>query len=76
MVFRMDEDKSLDTLLPIVRQHVREESIFILSVFVLNIISLYANLLNTLNHSINFIEPGTEACINHIESIWQKLRSK
>ena len=35
---------------------------------------LYQHL--TVNHSLNFVDPTTGACTNHIESVWQKAKQK
>ncbi|KCZ74252.1 hypothetical protein H311_04784 [Anncaliia algerae PRA109] len=71
------EDKREDTLLPIIRQHVREGSIIYTDCLrSYNNLNLYGYLHNTFNHSRNFIDPGTGACTNHIESMWQKLKAK
>ncbi|KCZ81106.1 hypothetical protein H312_01472, partial [Anncaliia algerae PRA339] len=71
------EDKREVTCLPIIRQHVREGSIIYTDCYCsYNNLNLYGYLHSTVNHSKNFIDPGTLACTKHIESMRQKYKAK
>lgn len=69
--------RDANTLLPIVQQFILPGTTIISDMW-----GAYNTLNNlgyqhlTVNHSINFVDPITQATTNHVESVWQKAKEK
>ena len=69
------------TLLPIIQQHVRPGSIIHTDGWAayngiagINVQPPYNH--QTVNHTINFVDPITGACTNHVENFWKRAKAK
>lgn len=76
------DDRSSDTLLPLIQQYIRPGSIIQSDEWPsYNGIAMISGIdppyqHQTVNHSKNFVDPQTGACTNHIESLWGKAKQK
>ena len=65
------------TLLPIITQFVAPGSTIISDCWrAYNTLGLQGYTHLTVNHSINFVDPNTGACTNHIENYWQHAKQR
>ena len=65
------------TLLPIIQQYIAPGTTIISDLWAAyNTIGTLGYQHLTVNHSLNFVDPTTGACTNHIESVWQKAKQK
>ena len=65
------------TLLPIIQKYIAPGPTIISDLWAAyNTIGTLGYQHLTVNHSLNFVDPTTGACTNHIESVWQKAKQK
>ena len=65
------------TLLPIITRYVAPGSTIISDCWrAYNTLGLQGYTHLTVNHSINFVDPNTGACTNHIENYWQHAKQR
>uniref|UniRef100_A0A915LB63 ISXO2-like transposase domain-containing protein n=1 Tax=Romanomermis culicivorax TaxID=13658 RepID=A0A915LB63_ROMCU len=65
------------TLLPLIQQYIRPGTTIISDMWgAYNTVANLGYQHLTVNHSINFVDPLTGATTNHVESVWQKAKTK
>lgn len=75
------ERRDAATLLPLIEQHVLPGSIIHTDEWAayngihrINVQPPYTH--QTVNHTVNFVDPVTQACTNHVENMWKKAKQK
>ena len=77
----MVEQRNAGTLLPLIQEHIRPGSIIHSDGWAayggianMPVVPQYTHLV--VNHTVNFVDPGTGACTNHVENMWKRCNAK
>ena len=69
------DDRSADTLIPIIQKHVKPGSIIFSDQWAAyRRLPDYGYIHKTVNHSENFVDPETGVCTNAIEAYWSRVK--
>ena len=71
------ENKTAATLLPIIQQYILPGATVLSDLWrAYNTVDNLGNTHLTVNHSIHFVDPVTQATTNHVESMWARAKTK